>query len=211
MPSTSPLSLRELLIGDPSRMAHTYRFQTQTVVKRESNAEHAYLTVLYTYFLLQWCSHSRRHLVISREEALCKALFHDFEECRSGDIIRPFKHANPELEELIHSTAKAMVRDVAERTAGMATAREVTSLWNSAKDFSYEGRIVRFADFLSVLGHMWCELLSGNLHMHRHAQEMLEYADSFSCYSFEFLHPLVQEAQRITIDLFNRDKDVRDV
>ena len=85
---------------------------------------------------------------------------------------------------------KLLFGDVVDETeAGV-----LCSAWENAKDESYEGRIVAFADFLSVLAYITEELRSSNATMREHLISMREYYQKFCAPEFNFIRPLVQQA-----------------
>ena len=74
-------AVREVMLGKPSRLRHTFRYSALPVVFRENVAEHSFWTALIgiTIAVELGCSHEEVG------EVATKALLHDIEESMTGD------------------------------------------------------------------------------------------------------------------------------
>lgn len=219
------LNIRALLIGDVNRMSFIHRFNTALVLHRENNAEHSYYVALYGMVIVFWCQNTYASVVgtpsgrleeafqkrmanPSMEGVLIKALVHDLEEVRTGDFTRRFKHAHPDLKEKLEHYAglefDGVIKDLAPLNGHMRS--RLAHDWRYSKDSSPEGRVVALADFMSVLSHMWYEIRCSNVSMQDNYQDMLEYSAVFDAHDFGFLRPIIDEVQRITLEVMTQAK-----
>ncbi len=193
-----PLSLRELLLGEPNRLRHVVRFGNCHRVHDESVAEHSYFTALYAMFLGEWCN-ARNPSSVDMAKLLKSALLHDVEEARSGDFPRPFKYSSAAVRDALNeASGVAFVQCVESLVKNNAHAvQRLKGLWTDSKDRSLEGRIVAFADYLSVVGYLWLEVAGSNVTMRQHVRDMELYAAEFEHESFEPLRPLINDAAKL--------------
>ena len=202
---TPDLNLRELLAGDINRLRYIKRYSTSLVLHRESVAEHSYYTSLYAMFVADWVNENSPrgfYGIIVLEEVLRRAILHDCEECRTGDVIRPTKHANSEISAMIDSVGEALLKEtlisiVPTIPAEFPLCESYFNTWSRAKDESPEGLIVSFADYLSVLSHLWVEARSANTTVLDNYVTLREYQDIFKEEKYNFIRPLVNDAEDI--------------
>jgi len=129
--------------------------------------------------------------------ALSKALMHDIEEARTGDLPRFFKHSNKSLHEAIDRQGTMECEFILSRILGESIGPnriKFHSLWRDAKDDTLEGRIVSFADFLSCVSYVSEELRSSNSTMKEHLVSFTNYMEVYKDSRYEFLRPLIEEA-----------------
>ncbi len=199
-----PINIRELLVGDVGRLANVFRFSSVRCVKRETTAEHVFFTTWYSYILAMHCNLDL-HMDLNIGEVLERGMLHDLEEARTGDINRLFKYTTPDLKREIDAAAQMHLREMMLPLlpeSAEAFASSVVEVWGCSKDDSYEGLVVRLADYMSVLSYMWSELTCANYTMFRYQDDMLQYSQTFDCSEYDFIRPVVDEIQRITIRLF---------
>ena len=187
------LDLRALLQGSPCNLRHVRRFSTSRCHWPENVAEHSFYVCLYTLAICEWCQDS---CVVKPDAggALVRAVLHDMEEARSGDVVRPFKYSEPELKSNLDAAAAIACGQVMDELWGKDSLNACTwaSTWACSKDDTQEGWIVRFADFLSVLSFA---LQEGQGAPVRLSLDTLRAAfDRFVCYQCDFIRPLVDEA-----------------
>jgi len=199
-------NLVQLLVGEPVRVRYVTRFSTCRVLNSETVAEHSYYTALYSMVIADWVnSQLSADPLVDTEVLLRRALLHDLEEARTGDMPRFFKHGDAELCAKIEESGLRAFHEVWEGVQMDEQTRMLyAGSWCNAKDDSPEGNVLAFADFLSVLAYVAEELRSSNRTMREHLISMDEYADSFDHERFEFLRPLIVEAQT-----FMRDEVMR--
>ena len=211
------LNMKNLLLGDVGRLRFTTRYNTFPVQNRESVAEHSYYVALYAMFICDWTLSHVRHLpsggteaAIDKGAALEKALMHDLEEAKTGDFPRHFKHSTTELRKHLSVAALAgmhqLIDTLTENGAYHAT---LEMRWSHAKDpATREGRVVEFADFLSVLSYFLYEFRAGNWGVMEHAGLMAAYYSTFKTPGYDFIRPLVEEVDAVMEELF-RDNQIR--
>ena len=204
------LDLKELLVGTPTRLRYVVRFSTCHKVHPENVAEHSYYVALYSMWLYDWvCANSELEDYISLEELLRGALLHDLEEASTGDVNRLFKYSTPGLADAMHQAAREQFRTMLIKLFPSSDARTFTQIkgdqdtWDDCKNAQYwTGRILRFADFLSVLSYMMQELTNANITMRQHWTTMYAYAAEFDAPIYDFLRPLVNDARLLMEEAF---------
>jgi 5'-deoxynucleotidase YfbR-like HD superfamily hydrolase len=189
------LDLFGLLVGAPIRLRYVRRFSTCRTGWPESVAEHSFYTSVYAMLLARMAEGPE--LSVNMADLLQKALLHDFEEAITGDINRPFKIAHDDLKHAIDKAAFLAFDRVWVGILPDWLARLLATHWTNAKDKSVEGRIVAFADFLSVLSYVVSEVRSSNLTMREHTKGMAEYLAMFQGPEYCFLQPEIEQARVI--------------
>lgn len=195
-------------MGAPMQLRYVKRFSTCRVLHPESVAEHSYYTALYALFI---CHYLKQHKswVVDEGLLLRRALLHDFEESRTGDIIRTFKRSNEVLESAIEVGASDAMDDILKKLFKSRTLQEFFYVeWGEAKDQTVEGRIVKFADFLSVVSYMCEELRSANATMREHVLCMREYIELFDSAEYAFLGDLLEQAREVCNEFIFVDETV---
>lgn len=206
--AVTTLNLENILVGDINRLRYISRFSTALVAHRENVAEHSFYVAWYSMLITQDVN---RRLISSTDAAepyldmaivLQKAIVHDAEEARTGDIYRPFKISNPELTKLLHECARNEMKTLLMDTSEDRTlVSRMYHLWDRARDGSPEGCVVAFADYLGVLAHMLSELRTANFTMRTHYESMVAYSQEFQRPEYQFLEPLVSQATAMVHDL----------
>jgi 5'-deoxynucleotidase YfbR-like HD superfamily hydrolase len=185
-----------MLFGDLTRLRSVIRYSSIFVYHKESVAEHTFFTALYA--LLICMDYNNRHSVdkaIPIDEVLQKAIFHDIEECKTGDILRPFKHATPELKHMIHNIAsKELVRTIAELHLDNSVIEKISHFWENSK-LERSGMVVALADYLSVLMFMIREAKSRNPEIIAHVPTMNDYFKTFLSKDYDFLRTYIDQAE----------------
>ena len=196
------LNLKEMLIGMPVRLRYVDRFSTCRVIRKESVAEHSFYVAFYSLMIAWWVENNHQGFglgaPLNTTELLTKALLHDIDEAATGDIPRFFKYSDSALKDHLDVVALQGVTMIAEKLwAEPSAVAEFTFDWKEAKCDTPEGRILEFADFLSVLLYAAEEIRSSNFTMREHLQSMVEYYEKFTTKDFDFIQPLVEEARKI--------------
>jgi len=183
--------IREMLLGDTSRLRYLMRFPNCRRLHEESVAEHSFFTTLYALFL------GRLLGGMPMDRLLMKALIHDVEEAVTGDVPRPFKHSSKEIESIWQEAARPAFNQVLVPIMGGSDLAIVQN-WTHAKNFKErDGRVVAFADFLSVLGYVIQEIKGANFMMREHLGNLNEYLDEFTNENYEEFFPYVEEARKL--------------
>ncbi len=182
------MDLRYMLEGTPARLRHVTRWSTSRVINPETVAEHSWFTAFYTLCICE----SLEIEAVTQSAALAKALLHDVEEARTGDIHRPFKKSTPEL-----ALAFAEAGEIAAEQVLMPLdmGPGLFQYWQDSKDGTLSGRIVRFADYLAVLAYMIQE--GPEVTRWLCLETMPEYAREFDESVFDFVRPLVKQSKII--------------
>jgi len=197
------LDVSELLTGWPVRLRYVNRFSTSMCVRPENVAEHSYYVCLYSLAIVEWLL-SQREATTSvtaaelRARVLSRAVMHDLEECRTGDIHRPFKYSTPELRETLEAAARVAIVQVTGRIfPDPGLGRDaILEYWRNSKASDEAGQIVKFADFLSVISFVKQEGPGAKERLC--LDTMRDHAMSFEKDArYNFLRPLVEQAMTI--------------
>jgi len=170
------LNLRELCLGYVTRLRYVKRFSISHVQHIENVAEHSFYAALYAMLI------GRQIPGVQMGLLLQKALLHDVDEAFSGDVIRMFHRDGGVLEEAVHTRAKTMVSKFCEAVSSdPSDCAYLAWMWDTAKDpGNLEGRILAYADFLSVLSYAAQEVDCGNRRILDHLADIQAYAEQFT-------------------------------
>jgi 5'-deoxynucleotidase YfbR-like HD superfamily hydrolase len=189
------ISIRQLLLGESLHVRYAQRWQSSRVGQRETTAEHSWFVCFYSMVVADWLMASRSDLRIPNHAKLFRrAVLHDMEEARTGDINRRVKHGSPELLKALTGVGERAVREILEPALGAGVAQGYALEWRDAKDNTMEGRIVKFADFLAALAYICEEIKSSNYTICRYIKDVRAYAESFLGPDYEELWPLARQA-----------------
>lgn len=186
------LDIITLLTGNTTRLRNVVRYSTCRRVNDEDVAQHSFYTVLYSALIATWVERNSK-MVISWALLMTKASLHDVEEAISGDFPRPFKVSDPALKSMLDVAALKACR-VACQGIFPDDEEMLPGLWERAKNRTTEGRIVSLADCLSVLSYLYQEREAGNYGIHEHAADVEKYWNEFLDPSYDFLRPLIRQA-----------------
>lgn len=160
-----------LITGDYKRLSQVNRYSAVPVLRYENVAEHLFYVSFYSMMLAR--DLQARGYEVDVGLAVQKALLHDFEESISGDIIRTFKYNSMELKNIIDETSKKVFKETLERNSPRIS-KELFKIWLNAKDNTLEGKIVAFADLLSVISYCDEEIRKGNSYMYEIMENALD-------------------------------------
>jgi len=193
------LELKNLVCGVGNQLRYVDRFSTCRRNRNENVAEHQYFTAFFTLVI---CQHLK-DVVINSGEAVTRALLHDVEEHYTGDIVRPVKHGSRSLKNAMEKAGKQFTHKFfSSLTTSVPVQDWMTRQWELAKDTSREGRVVRFADYLSVLAYLHQEVASGNKLVMENVSQLEIYAKTFDDPSFQFIRPLVVLSVKIIQEIY---------
>lgn len=187
------LNIEDMISGDVTRIRYVVRFPNCRRTHPESVAEHSYFTALFAMLI-------GRTLAVSEATIgliLQKALIHDVEEAISADLPRPFKYSSPELKAAMDMAAGLAFKQATHNLIENEEGLKLEELWHNAKGGGVAGKIVAFADFLSVLSYLVLEAETGNKTIKRHVKELEEYANKFLDPEYGFLREYFNQAYEI--------------
>lgn len=194
------LNLEEMLTGNPTRLRYIIRFSTCHRLHNENVAEHSYYVALYAMFVVDWFNQEHPCDQIHMGEVLKRCLIHDLEEARSGDFPRPFKYSSERLRSLLEEAAEDAFEQVITPVVGTVRQDRWVDSWRNTKDHSLEGRVVKFADFLSVCGYLLSEVRESNDTISEHISTLQEYFTIFASEHYDFLRPLIVQCEAVLKD-----------
>lgn len=201
------LNVREMIRGNPVRLRYTRRYSTCRVNNDENVAEHSYYVMFYAAMIGQWLQRHPQSCGdttgdpwqlahrLNWELLMVRAAIHDLEESRTGDMPRTFKYSTPALT-TVHATAAAEAfKQIVDKLVSPGWADRLLQNWMCAKDSRLEGKVIAFADFLSVLSFITQEWESGNRNAVEHIEEMTRYFENFRSSEFAAIAPLVDAVE----------------
>jgi putative hydrolase of HD superfamily len=170
---------------------------------RENVAEHSYFTALYAFMIAVWVQNTQGSFLLDPAVVLKRALLHDIEEAFTGDIIRPVKHSSLELKKSIEMFSEGLMHAFVKsiHNASDDTLNSILYDWKFAKDSTIEGRIVAFADYLSVLSYLSQEVKGGNKMVMQNIKHLKQYSAVFTTQDYDFLHALRVQAEELVAEL----------
>jgi putative hydrolase of HD superfamily len=180
------MNLKDLLYTVNRRLSDLERFNNLPRIRKESVSEHCFYVAFYVMML------SRFIPGINVEKALKMALIHDLEESISGDVPHTLKLQYPILNEHLEETNKKIINDM---FSGFDNPDEYIALWQETRGIeTEEARLVKVADYLSVLFYSNDEGQLGNTFMEkvyeRQRLALLEFIDL--CPQYEFVRDVIQ-------------------
>ena len=131
--------------------------------REESSLEHTAAVALIALKI-----GSRISLEVNTAELLAKALLHDMEETITGDIMTPIKY-HPAL----IGAVKDMEKDAAKKVSSIF-GDWAYHYWETAKDDTIEGYIIRIADKAAVVYKYKQEIALGNTSFFQYEQNIWE-------------------------------------
>ena len=179
-----------MVCGAGNQLRYVVRYATCRKQHHETVAEHQFYTAFFTMIIAQHCTGVNVGLAVQR------ALVHDVEEHATGDIVRPIKH---QFKDAAHAVAVNEAQSFFSKIAPSCWP-DLFKHWQDAKDSTREGRIVAFADYLSVLSYLSQEIRGGNSLIIGNMLQLREYAASFSDPEFDFIRSYVMEADEIVAE-----------
>ena len=200
------LNMMKLLTGDINRMRAVPRFATYHMTETENVAEHTAIVGVYCVFILEWVRvyfydtpGRDTEYKIDEARVLRRALIHDLEECRTGDLIRVFKTDNGALARHIHAVGTTQFMGMAEELIpdSDTVVGNLTREWVDARDKTPEGCIVDFADYLAAIAFLMRQRALGNTANATKAarQTLVEHNKLYDGAEFDFIRPLINDAQ----------------
>ncbi len=188
------INMKDMLLGATVRASHITRFSTIPVLHKETVAEHSYYVALYTMAIADSFPHMTTE---QRDMAIRAALLHDIEECLTGDFLRSFKYSDVKLSIAIKDASGSQATKVIAELAPHR-AHEYVELWKHAKAGHLSGRVVRYADFLSVVAYLCKEAALGNQYAIKMMDtELTAYWQNFDNAAWQLFQPMHHQVKSI--------------
>lgn len=138
-------------------LCNTNRWETYSVIKKNSVAQHSFVVAHIAYQI------ALSEDDVDEDEVVKRALFHDFEECYTGDLPRFSKRGNDEFEDILEEVEEDAMDELLDNShMDKKSSKEIRNLWNNSKDDSPEGQVIRQADILSAVYDIYREINRGN-------------------------------------------------
>lgn len=203
------LDINELVKGTSNNLRYVKRFSTCRTTLTESVAEHSFYTALYSLFIAEYCLYRYPDSITINGVYHCvvKALMHDIEEQYTGDIVRPVKHHDKKLGTIMNAYSYLVLTDFFQRITDRSTIQNnLFNYWKDAKSEDYIGRIVTFADVLSVIAYLYQEKNGGNSLIIKNTVSLLTYFnEKFRTDDYSFIKNLVDQAYEVLNELNTGD------
>lgn len=160
----------QLLTGDLFTMSNIQRYSWAKILIKETLAEHSYYVSVLADLITEDIVKRYPTKEIDRLAVLRFALYHDYEEVYTGDIVTPVKYKNEEFRKLLEQLWTVLLNEgVTENFLDNEhignRIRESNSEYEAKKDKDLENRIVKFADILQSLSYVVTEVNLGNTYM----------------------------------------------
>ena len=165
----------ELISSPLMNLDHTYRYSGTKLVEDETLSQHIVDTIMMGLKLINKINHIAGYPVVSYQEYVMKAVYHDLEEVITGDIPRPLKYYNEQTTSSMKRVAEEVAHDF---FASEFYASDMHySTWADAKS-GESGYILKIVDVLVVANKVVKEVsLLNNLYMLRVAHEVSHYLE----------------------------------
>lgn len=176
----------ENLIELMESLSTTRRFSQSRLNNEESVLEHIGFVALVSKLLAEHINSISPNLQLDIGEVCSKALLHDVEEARMGDIARPVKYDNPQVRQYLQSVEDSKMYEILQGLEYKFTCDDkLYGEWATAK-LGREGAIVKMVDFLAVVYKIHSEvIMNGNRTMVQHAQYVLTQLDEVETHMME--------------------------
>lgn len=139
------------------------RYSRDRLICPENDLEHTGWVVMWSYFFATEIQ-NRFNEDIDFAKLMCGAAVHDIDEALTGDIPRPTKYYNKKIHKAIKGLENKSVKTIQKFMSHTDDNRNIFTDWENAKGpNSLEQKIVKIADFMSVVYKVWLEVvLLGN-------------------------------------------------
>jgi 5'-deoxynucleotidase YfbR-like HD superfamily hydrolase len=155
--------------GDIKRLSSVWRFNSIPVSTQETTAEHSYWVTLYSVLVHKEVSGRNFDRLLGT--VMLKAAVHDVPECVTGDLVRTFKYATPELKKEVDRAEGILSQKLNPEIRALITVSEL--LIEDPEINGYVKDVVKVADFMSLFQFMRREALRGNLEIYPFYKRMV--------------------------------------
>jgi len=151
-------------------MSNVQRYSWTQVIIPENLAQHSYYVTVLADLISEDIKHRFLNIEINKSDLLSFALYHDYEEIYTWDIVTPVKYKNKEFRRQLDSLWNLLLKEwtisnfewnshVWNR---IKNSHEAYELW---KDEKIESQIVKFADMIQALWYVMQEVNMWNSYM----------------------------------------------
>lgn len=133
------------LMKSPLMNAEVIRYSTLYSKRPENLKSHTYDVVFISDVIAQELEERSPNDSIDYKRLLRSALYHDFDEFRSGDITRPLKYFDTDTKKSLDNAS----RKLADSAVNKLSIEYIAEYYTHAKE-GKEGWIIKIADLLSV-------------------------------------------------------------
>lgn len=145
--------------GDVRRLSAVWRYSSIPVAVRENVAEHSYWVAMYGAMIHRAMDPD----VSTLGQIVLRSLVHDLGECVTGDVVRVFKYATPELKAEVDRAEAILAGRFHPALRDLVAFIESTGAHPGTPWDGYVKAVVKAADFLSLFQYMRREASRGNL------------------------------------------------
>lgn len=147
--------------GDVRRLSAVNRFSSIPVCVFENVAEHHYWVAVYGAMIHRSLSPDLQLL----GAVVLGAIVHDVYECVTGDVVRVFKYATPELKAEVDRAEGILAERLPAKVKDLIEIAEHPGVRGSPSSVpaQYVKAVIKAADFMSLFQYMRREAARGNL------------------------------------------------
>lgn len=154
--------ITDIIAGPTSRLDFVRRYSSIPTNTTEYTSTHSFWVAFYTAIIhKEYGSTVVGGECVSEGHLYLKAILHDLAEAVTGDIVRPFKYATPELKKEVDRAESIMADQLFPKPVKDLLGELEKKSPPSAVD-QYISEVVKAADFCSLYMYMRREVMTGN-------------------------------------------------
>lgn len=158
------------------KLGSVKRFAVDNLKYPYSVAEHSYRVAMLSMLIVD--DYNLNNVSkINAEEVLRKALIHDLEEVKMGDIPSPAKNVNKKVKKYLREIGYSLMKDAILKGIPEAIRLRYLALWNEDKE-GISGGIIELSDKLEGLYQSIKEVNASNDELHESLSSHLEFFNS---------------------------------
>lgn len=158
--------ISNLMNSSYKNLSDIFRYSRTRVIQKENLAEHSYYVTLISDIIAEDIS-SKHDVNINREKILRFALYHDFEEWITWDIITPVKKSSKVFKKELEKIWESLLKESIERE--FIWYKHIQRLilsshqnYEKFKNIDLENKIVKFSDIIQALLYSYIEYNTWN-------------------------------------------------
>lgn len=200
----------ELISSPLMNLDHTHRYSGTKLVEEETLSQHIVDTIMMGIKVIDEINHIAGREMLSTTKYVMKAVYHDLEECITGDIPRPVKYYDEHTRDSLKNVADQVAKKFFDEQ--FHDGEPHYAIWESAKEDN-EGYILKIVDTLVVANKVVKEVsILNNFYMLRVAHEVSQYLeeqynslikcpdDAVTLYLMDLLLGAIQSMKKIMKD-----------